>query len=176
MSCPAARVRHPSRRTAAAPAMVQVTILPAGDINFDVGLPGRRNNCGECSRAVISAWYGAPKAAAAMADARSGGEPAERMAEWAGQRPAPASLAEIGQRLTELGPGSSAIVGCDWKETWGGHWFNAVNDGGVVKAVDAQSNRVGGWPPVSREVRFDEGLMRFSDAIFFDPNGKVVTN
>jgi len=146
------------------------------DINFDTGLPGRRNNCGECSRAVYSTWYGVPKAAAAMADARSSGEPTHRMAEWAGQPPVPDSITEIGQRLTELGPGSSAIVGCDWKESQGGHWFNAVNDGGVLRTVDGQRHRVGGWPPVFREVRFDESLMKFSDAIFFDPDGKVVPN
>ena len=146
------------------------------DINFDAGQPGRRNNSGECSRAVYSTWYGMPKAAAAMADARSGGEPTDRMGEWVGQRPIPASMAEIGQRLTELGHGSSAIVGCDWKESQGGHWFNAVNDGGVLKTVDGQRNRVGSWPPVFREVRFDESLMRFSDATFFDPTGKVVAN
>jgi hypothetical protein len=146
------------------------------DVNFDAGLPGRRNNCGECSRAVYSTWCGMPKAAAAMADARSSGEPTHRMAEWAGQRPVPASMAEIGQRLTELGPGSSAIVGCDWKEGQSGHWFNAVNDGGVLKTVDGQRNRVGSWPPVFREVRFDESLMRLSDATFFDPTGKVVAN
>jgi hypothetical protein len=146
----------------------------ARDINIDAGLPGRRNNCGECSRAVSSTWYGVPKAAAAMADARSGGEPAHRMAEWTGQRSVPASMGDIGQRLTELGPGSSAIVGCDWKEGKGGHWFNAVNDGGALKTVDGQRNRVGSWPPVFREVRFDESLMRLSDAVFFDPDGKVV--
>jgi len=98
------------------------------------------------------------------------------MAEWAGQRPVPASMAEIGRRLTELGPGSSAIVGRDWKGLDAGHWFNAVNDGGVVKTVDGQRNRVGTWPPALREVRFDESLMEFSDAIFFDTDGKVVPN
>jgi hypothetical protein len=39
-----------------------------------------------------------------------------------------------------------------------------------------RSGSVGSWPPVFREVRFDESLMRFSDATFFDPTGKVVAN
>jgi Papain fold toxin 1, glutamine deamidase len=36
-------------------------------------------------------------------------------------------MTQIGRRLAELGPGSSAIVGCDWADG-GGHWFNAIND------------------------------------------------
>jgi hypothetical protein len=133
------------------------------DINLDADLPGRRSNCGECARAVYSTWHGDPKAAAALADAHSSGEPTPRMDEWSGQPPVPASLAGIGKRLTELGPGSSAIVGCDWKDVNAGHWFNAVNG-------------VGTWPPVYREVGFDESMMRLSDAIFFNPNGKIVPN
>ncbi len=146
------------------------------DINLDAGLPGRRNNCGECARAVYSTWHGGPKAASALADAHSSGEPTPRMDEWSGQPPVPASMTAIGKRLTELGPGSSAIVGCDWKDVNAGHWFNAVNDGGTLKTVEGQRNRVGSWPPVYREVGFDESMMRFSEAIFFNPNGKIVPN
>jgi hypothetical protein len=40
-------------------------------------------------------------------------------------------------------------------------------------SAEPTSNRVGSWPPVLHEIRFDESLMRFSDAIFFDPDGKV---
>jgi hypothetical protein len=145
------------------------------DINFDADQPGRRNNCAECARAVCDTWYGKPTAAAALADPKSWGENVPRMEEWAGQPSLPATMAEIGHRLEELGPGSSAIVGCKWNSR-GGHWFNAINDAGEVKAVDAQWNRVGGWPPVSSQVRFDESMMKFSDAIFFDPSGKVVRN
>lgn len=145
------------------------------DINFDAALPGRGRNCGECARAVCDTWHGKPTAAAALADPRSGGEHVPRMEEWAGQRSMPATMAQIGRRLEELGPGSSAIVGCDWNRR-GGHWFNAVNDAGVVKAVDGQRNHVGSWPPASNEVRFDESMMKYSDAIFFDPDGKVLRN
>jgi Papain fold toxin 1, glutamine deamidase len=98
------------------------------------------------------------------------------MDEWSGQPSVPASMTAIGKRLTELGPGSSAIVGCDWKDVNAGHWFNAVNDGGTLKTVEGQRNRVGSWPPVYREVGFDESMMRFSEAIFFNPNGKIVPN
>jgi hypothetical protein len=143
------------------------------EVNHDEDLPGRRNNCGECARAVCSTWYGRPATAAAMADPDAGGEPSRRMTEWAGHRPEPATMAEIGCRLTELGPGSSAIVGCDWW-TGGGHWFNAVNDAGDVKAVDGQFGRVEDWPPSPRGVGFDESIMRISDVVFFYPDGRAV--
>ena len=72
--------------------------------------------------------------------------PAGGRAEWAGRPPVRATMAEIGQRLEQLGPGSSAVVGCD-RKGGGGHWFNAVNDAGRALAVDGQRNRVGPWPP-----------------------------
>jgi hypothetical protein len=142
-------------------------------INPERGEPGRDNNCGECSRAVDNTWAGHPTTAAALADADAGGEPVARMTEWAGTSPTPANMTEIGQRLSELGPGSSAIVGCDWN-SGGGHWFNAVNDGGTLKAVDGQHVRVEEWPPSMTGLRFDESRMRYSDAIFFSADGKVV--
>lgn len=135
---------------------------------------GRDNNCGECSRAVDNTWSGHPATAAALADRNAGGEPVERMAEWAGTSPVPATMTEIGQRLRDLGPGSSAIVGCDWKDDPGGHWFNAVNDGGTVKAIDGQRARAEAWPPSNAGFGFDESIIRYSDAIFFAADGKVV--
>jgi hypothetical protein len=145
-----------------------------GGVNPDKGDPGRGNNCGECARAVASTWFGDTVAvAAAMADGGAAGEPAGRMAEWAGRAPAPVSMAGIGERLAVLGPGSLAVVGADWR-FGGGHWFNAVNDAGTVLAVDGQRGRCGPWPPSAAGVRFDEGDMRYSDAIFFTPDGKVV--
>jgi len=142
------------------------------EINPDRDAPGRDNNCGECSRAVNNTWDGEPAAAAAMSDPDAGGEPVDRMTAWAGQAPATASMSEIQQQLTDLGPGSSAIVGCDWKHG-GGHWFNAVNDGGTVKAVDGQSGNVETWPPSAHGLGFDETDMRYSDAIFFTTDGQV---
>jgi hypothetical protein len=82
-------------------------------------------------------------------------------------------MADINQRLSELGPGSSAVIGCDWK-TGGGHWFSAVNDGGTIKAVDGQSGAVEAWPPSRSGLHFDETMMRYSDAIYFGTDGKVV--
>jgi hypothetical protein len=95
------------------------------------------------------------------------------MAEWAGQKPVPTSMGEIGRRLAELGAGSLAIVGFD-RYSGGGHWFNAVNHDGTVLAIDGQSGKLGTWPPTSLGSGFDERKMRYSDAIFFTPDGKVV--
>lgn len=145
----------------------------AADVNQDRDAPGRDNNCGECARAVDSTWNGDPAAAAALSDPDSAGEPVARMTDWAGQAPAAASMPDIQQRLDDLGPGSSAVVGCDWNDG-GGHWFNAVNDGGTVKAVDGQSGRVETWPPSADGLGFDESDMRYSDAVFFTADGKVV--
>jgi hypothetical protein len=144
----------------------------ADEINPDKQAPGRDNNCGECSRAVISTWDGKSAVAAAMSDPYAGGEPVDRMEEWAGQTPTAASMSEIQQRLADLGPGSSAIVGCDWKHG-GGHWFTAINDEGTVNAVDGQSGFVETWPPSARGLGFDESDMDYSDAIFFSADGKV---
>lgn len=145
----------------------------ADGINPDRRAPGRDNNCGECSRAVDSTWNGKPAAAAAMTDPDAHGERVARMTEWAGEAPARVSLTGIGQRLVDLGPGSSAVVGCDW-EHGGGHWFNAVNDAGIIKAVDGQSGRTETWPPSAGGLGFDESDMWRSDAIFFTADGKVV--
>jgi hypothetical protein len=136
-------------------------------VNEDENLPGRDNNCGECARAVYSTWYGKPAIAAALADPDAWGEPTLRMVEWAGVERERMTIAEIGHRL--------AIVCCDWKDG-GGHWFNAVNDTGVVKTVDGQFGLVGRWPPTTSEVGFDESRVKVSDAIFFDRDGKVVPN
>jgi len=142
-------------------------------INPDRDAPGRDNNCAECARAVDSTWNGRPASAAAMSDPDADGETVARMAEWAGEAPESVSMSDIMRRLGDLGPGSSAVVGCDWK-LGSGHWFNAVNDGGIVKAVDGQSGKVGTWPPSVDNLGFDESAMRYSDAIFFTADGKVV--
>ncbi len=145
----------------------------AADVNQDRDAAGRDNNCGECARAVDDTWNGDPAAAAAMSDPDSSGEPVARMTDWAGQAPTPASMSDIQQRLDDLGPGSSAVVGCDWNDG-GGHWFNAVNDEGSVTAVDGQTGLVEDWPPSKGGLGYDEGRMRNSDAIFFTADGKVV--
>ena len=84
-------------------------------------------------------------------------------------------MTEIGSRLRELGPGSSAVVGFDRKGA-PGHWFNAVNYQGNILAVDAQSARFENWPPSKGGLGFDENGMSYSDAIYFTADGKVVRN
>jgi hypothetical protein len=177
---PDIRDRYPSDyklATDAPPPQIDGSHTPAEEwasaINPDKQVPERRVNCGDCSRSVDSTWHGFPAVAAAVDYPRVLGEDPARMTEWAGTRPRPVSMADIGKQLGELGPGSSAIVGCDWK-TGRGHWFNAVNDSGTVKAVDGQSGKVEAWPPTRPGLGFDESRMRYSDAIFFTPDGKVV--
>ncbi|MGH9100890.1 MAG: toxin glutamine deamidase domain-containing protein [Acidimicrobiales bacterium] len=135
----------------------------------------RPNNCGECARAVDNTWHGLPAAAAELANRKVGGERPAVMNEWAGESPEPASMAAIGQRLRELGPGSSAVVGFDRKDA-PGHWFNAVNHEGTVLAVDGQVARFEDWPPSKAGLGFDESGMSYSDAIYFTADGKVARN
>jgi hypothetical protein len=142
-------------------------------VNPDRTAPGRDNNCGECARATQSTWQGEPAVAAAMRDPKSGGEGDEVMVEAAGAELTPTSIDEVGQRLADLGPGSSAVVGIGWQDG-DGHWFNAVNDSGSVKAVDGQLGRVEGWPPSKAGVGYDASEMESVEAIFFDANGRVV--
>lgn len=145
----------------------------AGDVNQPgMDAPGRDNNCAECARATQSTWAGEPATAAAMADPNAG-EPTARMTEFAGASPESASMDQVADRLTELGPGSSAIVGFDRGPGELGHWFNAVNDGGTIKAVDGQSGLTEAWPPSEDGLGFDESEMTASDAIYFGPDGKV---
>jgi hypothetical protein len=134
--------------------------------------PGRDNNCSECSRAVDNTWHGFPKMPAAMKDPYSPGEPVPRMEAWAGKSMTPSSMGDVGTRLQKLGSGSSAIVGAEWKGG-GGHWFNAINDGGTIKALDGQSGLMEDWPPTKSGLGFDEGDMGYSDATFFGSDGKA---
>jgi hypothetical protein len=145
----------------------------AEGINPGWPIPERENNCGECARAVDSTWNGKGAAAAAMSDPEAAGEPIARMTEWAGEAETKASMSEVQQQLKDMGPGSSAVVLSRW-EGGGAHWFNAVNDGGTVKAIDGQSGKTETWPPSARGLGFDESDMRNSGAIFFTADGKVV--
>jgi hypothetical protein len=136
----------------------------AGEINPGEGL----DNCGDCARSAQQTWEGSPRCAAV-----GGPEHDSVMTQWAGASPEPASVDDINAKLAELGPGSSAIVGFDWA-SGGGHWSNAVNDGGAIKAVDGQKGRVGSWPPGQSTMRFSAADMHNTEAIFFDANGRVV--
>jgi hypothetical protein len=138
----------------------------APQINSEHGL----TNCGDCARAVQQTWTGSPRVATL-----GGPEPQPNplMVEWSGISPRPISVDGVESTLSELGPGSSAIVGCDW-EGGGGHWFNAVNDNGSVKAVDGQSGQVEPWPPSESILGFGAAEMCNVEAIFFDEGGNVV--
>jgi hypothetical protein len=97
------------------------------------------------------------------------------MNEWTGQLPESASMAAIGQRLCELGLGSSAVVAFDRHDA-PGHWFNAVNYEGTILAVDGQAALFEEWPPSKDGLGFDESYMSYSDAIYFTADGKVARN
>lgn len=84
-------------------------------------------------------------------------------------------MAAIGQRLRELGPRSSAVVGFDRQDA-PGHWFNAVNHDETVLAVDGRAARFEEWPPSNDGLGFDESDMSYSDAIYFTADGKVARN
>jgi hypothetical protein len=142
-------------------------------VNPDKPAAGRWNNCGECARAVAKTWFGDVVTAAALADDEAAGEATNRMSEWAGEKPRPASMTEVGRRLRDLGDGSLAVVGFDL-HGGGGHWFNAVNYEGTALAVDGQSGRHEKWPPSIAGLGFDGSKMSYSEAIFFTPEGKVV--
>jgi Papain fold toxin 1, glutamine deamidase len=118
---------------------------------------------------VGNTWHGKPAAAADLRN-RVLGEPTAFMAEWAGVAPAPASMADVGRRLRELGPGSSAVVGFD-KRGDIGHWFNAVNHAGTILAVDGQSGKLEKWPPSKNGLGFDESEISGPDAIYFTADG-----
>jgi hypothetical protein len=135
----------------------------------------RPNNCGECARAVDGTWHGAATAAAELVNRRVGGERPAVMSEWAGRSREQASMSDIGRRLRQLSPGSSAVVGFDRADA-PGHWFNAVNHEGTVLAVDGQSARFEEWPASRDGLGFDESGMSYSDAIYFTADGKVVRN
>ena len=128
--------------------------------------PGRNNNCVDCSRAVESTFRGAPVSSAAMADTNAGGTSPARITSWAGGQLMSTNYAGIDAKLRELGEGSSAIVVSSWRRG-GGHAFNAINDGGVVKFVDGQSGTVSGWPPIS----WNESITSASWAVFIDKDG-----
>jgi len=84
-------------------------------------------------------------------------------------------MTDIGRRLRELGPGSSAVVGFDRADA-PGHWFNAVNHEGTILAAGGQSARFEDWPPSKYGLGFDESGMSYSDAIYFTADGKAVRN
>lgn len=129
--------------------------------------PGRRVNCIDTTRAAEANWRGQDAVAAPLGRPEHGGTTAQRLEEWSGGRLAPTTSNGIEQRLQGLGPGSSAMIVTTW-DTSGAHAFNAVNDGGVVKWVDAQAGSTSRWPPPYAS-HFDQ-----LHAIFIDAGGHPV--
>ncbi|MFJ6789011.1 toxin glutamine deamidase domain-containing protein [Streptomyces angustmyceticus] len=124
------------------------------------GVPGRSNNCADCSRSFLESWYGNPQVSAPRTpDLNADGTPDhwspetdanENIINWTG---APHSYAgtspdghdAIAKDLLKAGPGSSAIVQVNWADG-GGHAFNAVNHDGRIVWVDTQSGEVSEKP------------------------------
>ncbi|MFG2138294.1 toxin glutamine deamidase domain-containing protein [Streptomyces sp. NPDC048650] len=138
---------------------------PSGDwsqIQNDGGtdVPGRSNNCADCSRSFLETWYGNPQVSAPRTpDLNPDGSPDrwspetnanENIIDWTGAPhsyagTSPDGHAAIAQDLLNAGPGSSAIVQVNWAGG-GGHAFNAVNHNGKVVWVDTQSGEVSDQP------------------------------
>jgi hypothetical protein len=131
----------------------------------------RRFNCGDCARASELTWRGIDTQAGALTDPTTGGESVTVMDTWSPGDRVPTDFDGIKARLEALGPGSSAIVGVDFK-TGRGHWFNAFNHNGVISAADGQIGRSEPWPPTHEGLRFDETRCKNVDAIFIDPVGR----
>lgn len=96
------------------------------------------------------------------------------MEAWSPGDLVPMTFDRIKEQLEELGPGSSTLIGVEWT-TGGGHWFNAVNDKGVVVASDGQRGKSESWPPTPAGLGFDEADCRLVEAIVVDPDGKHLT-
>ncbi len=129
--------------------------------------PGRRVNCIDTTRAAEANWRGQDAVAAPLGRPEHGGTTAGRLEDWSGGHLGPTTSHGIEQRLQELGPGSSALIVTTWDNS-GAHAFNAVNDQGVVKWVDAQLGSSAPWPPPYAS-HFDQ-----LHAIFIDAGGRPV--
>jgi hypothetical protein len=103
-------------------------------------VPGRSNNCLDCSLSALSSFLGDPTVSAprfldrlqnGLIDTRSGEQAGlRRAADWLGEpvRPVSPSLpiaqrfADLHQRIADLGPGSAALVVNEWHK-----WDNLTN-------------------------------------------------
>ncbi|MGW1751504.1 toxin glutamine deamidase domain-containing protein [Streptomyces sp. NPDC002092] len=127
-----------------------------------VNVPGRSNNCADCSRSFLETWYGNPQVSAPRTlDTDANGKPDhwspeddanENQIRWtgaahtyAGPGGDPATADNIANTLQQAGPGSAAIVQVDWPGG-GGHAFNVVNHNGNIVWVDTQSGQVSSQP------------------------------
>ncbi|MEV1084345.1 toxin glutamine deamidase domain-containing protein [Streptomyces sp. NPDC050211] len=121
-------------------------------------VPGRSNNCADCSRSFLETWYGDPQVSAPRTlDTDEHGNPDPWSPEdnananqirwtgaahtYAGPGNDPDTANRIASVLQQAGPGSAAIVQVDWPGG-GGHAFNAVNHNGNIIWIDTQSGEV----------------------------------
>ncbi|MGW3120277.1 toxin glutamine deamidase domain-containing protein [Streptomyces sp. NPDC001107] len=127
-----------------------------------VNVPGRSNNCADCSRSFLETWYGNPQVSAPRTlDLDEHGKPNlwspehnanDNQIRWAGAAHTyagpggdPNTANNIADTLQQAGPGSAAIVQVDWPGG-GGHAFNVVNHNGNIVWVDTQSGDVSHAP------------------------------
>ncbi|WP_210592885.1 toxin glutamine deamidase domain-containing protein [Streptomyces sp. GESEQ-35] len=126
-------------------------------------VPGRSNNCADCSRSFLETWYGNPQVSAPRTlDSDEHGNPDpwspednanENQIRWtgaahtyAGPGNDPDTANNIASVLQQSGPGSAAIVQVDWPNNGGGHAFNVVNHNGNIVWIDTQSGEVSTQP------------------------------
>lgn len=122
-------------------------------------VPGRGNNCADCSRSFLETWRGNPQVSAPRTlDLDEHGnydgytpedDGNENQIRWsgaphtyAGTGDDPYTAARIEYDLLQAGHGSSAIVQVDWPNGDGGHAFNAVNHNGSIVWIDPQLGEV----------------------------------
>ncbi|MGW0688443.1 toxin glutamine deamidase domain-containing protein [Streptomyces sp. NPDC002754] len=121
------------------------------------GVPGRSNNCADCTRSFLETWFGRPTVSAPRTlDQNADGslntfsaerESVDNQTRWAGAPPTyagndhPSPYARIAHELSQAGHGSAAVIGVNWPGG-GGHAFAAVNHNGQVLFVDAQTGVV----------------------------------
>jgi hypothetical protein len=121
-------------------------------------VPGRSNNCADCSRSFLETWRGNPQVSAPRTlDTDENGnldpwspesDANENQIRWsgaphsyAGEGSDPDTAQRIADDLLQAGHGAHAIVQVDWPGG-GGHAFNAVNHNGKVVWIDTQSGEV----------------------------------
>ncbi|WP_323375556.1 toxin glutamine deamidase domain-containing protein [Streptomyces alkaliterrae] len=119
-------------------------------------VPGRGNNCADCSRSFLESWYGNPQVSAprtldALPDGNYDVTSPERRSneniqEWAGtdyryDGDRDTGYANIERELLDAGHGSASVIVVSWPNG-GGHAFNAVNHNGRVVWVDSQTGQV----------------------------------
>ncbi|WP_232789595.1 toxin glutamine deamidase domain-containing protein [Streptomyces jeddahensis] len=125
-------------------------------------VPGRSNNCADCSRSFLETWYGNPQVSAPRTlDLDENGKhnpftpednANDNQIRWtgaahtyAGPGNDPDTADNIASVLQQAGHGSAAIVQVDWPGG-GGHAFNVVNHNGDIIWIDTQSGEVSNEP------------------------------